>query len=56
MTGHVPYTGSIDKNWKLNFIDKSKDMIETAELYKANSSDKALVKGAVYEKHRPSSI
>ena len=50
MTGHVPYTGSIDKNWKLNFIDKSKDMIETAELYKANSSDKALVKGAVYVK------
>ena len=50
MTGHVPYTGSINKNWKLNFIDKSKDMIETAELYKANSSDKALVKGAVYVK------
>ena len=50
MTGHVPYNGQIDKNWKLNFVDKTKAVIETAEFYKAQSSDKHLVKGAVYVK------
>ena len=50
VSGHVPYTGQIDKNWKLNFVDKTKEVIETAELYKAQSEDKNLVKGAVYVK------
>lgn len=50
MTGHVPYTGSIDKNWKINFIDKSKTIIESADFYRAESKDSGLVKGALYIK------
>ncbi len=50
MTGYVPYTGGVDKSWRLNFIDKSKDMMESAELYRADSGDKHLVKNAVYVK------
>lgn len=48
MTGHVPYTGSIDKNWKINFIDKSKTIIESTDFYRAESKDSGLVKGALY--------
>ena len=50
MTGHVPYTGSIDKNWKINFIDKSKTIIESTDFYRAESKDSGLVKGALYIK------
>ena len=50
MTGHVPYTGSIDKNWKTNFIDKSKTIIESTDFYRAESNDTGLVKGALYIK------
>ena len=50
MTGHVPYTGSIDKNWKINFIDKSKTIIESTDFYRAESKDSSLVKGALYIK------
>ena len=50
MTGHVPYTGSIDKNWKINFIDKSKTIIESTDFYRAGSKDSGLVKGALYIK------
>jgi hypothetical protein len=50
MTGYVPYTGGVDKSWRLNFIDKTKDMMESAELYRADSGDKHLVKHAVYVK------
>ena len=50
MTGHVPYTGSIDKNWKINFIDKSKTIIERTDFYRAESKDSGLVKGALYIK------
>ena len=50
MTGHVPYTGSIDKNWKINFIDKSKTIIENTDFYRAESKDSGLVKGALYIK------
>lgn len=50
MTGYVPYTGGVDKSWRLNFIDKSKDMMESAELYRADSGDKHLVKNSVYVK------
>ena len=50
MTGHVPYTGSIDKNWKINFIDKSKTIIESTDFYRAESKDSCLVKGALYIK------
>lgn len=48
MTGHVPYNGEVDKNWKINFVDKSKEMVKTAEFYKAESKDENLVKGALY--------
>ena len=50
MTDHVPYTGSIDKNWKINFIDKSKTIIESTDFYRAESKDSGLVKGALYIK------
>lgn len=50
MTGHVPYTGEIDKKWKINLIDKSREMVETADFYKAESKDKNLIKGAIYVK------
>lgn len=50
MTGHVPYAGSIDKNWKINFIDKSKTIIESTDFYRAESKDSGLVKGALYIK------
>ena len=50
MTGRVPYTGNMDKSWRVNLLDKSKNMVETAELYKAKSSDKQLLKGGVYVK------
>ena len=50
MTGHVPYNGSIDKNWKINFIDKSKTIIESTDFYRAESKDSGLVKGALYIK------
>ena len=50
MTGHVPYTGSIDKNWKINFIDKSKTIIGSTDFYRAESKDSGLVKGALYIK------
>ena len=50
ITGHVPYTGSIDKNWKINFIDKSKTIIESTDFYRAESKDSGLVKGALYIK------
>ena len=50
MTGHVPYTGSIDKNWKINFNDKSKTIIESTDFYRAESKDSGLVKGALYIK------
>lgn len=50
MTGHVPYTGSIDKNWNINFIDKSKTIIESTDFYRAESKDSGLVKGALYIK------
>lgn len=50
MTGYVPYTGGIDKSWRLNLLDQSKDMLESAELYRADSGDKHLVKNAVYVK------
>lgn len=50
MTGHVPYNGSIDKNWKINFIDKSKTIIESTDFYRAESKDNGLVKGALYIK------
>lgn len=50
MTSHVPYTGSIDKNWKINFIDKSKTIIESTDFYRAESKDSGLVKGALYIK------
>ena len=33
MSGHVPYTGEIDKNWKLNLVDRSKQLIEDAQFY-----------------------
>mgnify|MGYP000106894151 FL=1 len=50
MTGYVPYTGGIDKSWRLNLLDQSKDMLESAELYRADSGDRHLVKNAVYVK------
>ena len=50
MTGHVPYTGRIDKTWKINFIDKSKTIIESTDFYRAESKDSGLVKGALYIK------
>lgn len=50
VTGFIPYKGKIDKNWRVNFIEKSKRFIETAEFYKANSDDKNLTKDAVYIK------
>ena len=33
MSGHVPYTGEIDKNWKLNLVDRSKQLVEDAQFY-----------------------
>lgn len=50
MSGHVPYTGEIDKNWKLNLVDRSKQLIEDAQFYRASSKDPGLVKGAMYIK------
>ena len=35
MSGHVPYTGAIDKNWKLNLVDRSKPVSYThLDVYK----------------------
>lgn len=48
--GVVEYKGKIDKNWKINFVEKSKRFLETAEFYKAKSEDKALKNNAVYVK------
>lgn len=50
MSGVVPYSGEIGKGWKVNLADRSRQMVETAELYKAKSSDKDLVKNSVYVK------
>lgn len=50
MTGHVPYTGEADKKWKLNLVEKSRNLVESADFYKAQSQDKNLVKGALYVK------
>ena len=50
MSGHVPYTGEIDKNWKLNLVDRSKQLVEDAQFYRASSKDPGLVKGAMYIK------
>lgn len=49
-TGVIPYKGKIDKNWKVNFVEKSKRFIDTAEFYRAKTDDKNLVDGAVYIK------
>lgn len=49
-TGVIPYKGNVDKNWKINFVEKSKRFIETAEFYKADSDDTNLLRNAVYVK------
>ena len=50
MNGHIPYTGNVDKKWKINFVDKSKQIIDTVDFYRASSADAGLVKGTVYIK------
>lgn len=48
--GVVQYKGKIDKNWKINFVEKSKRFLETAEFYKASNTDKNLTNNGVYVK------
>lgn len=44
----VPYSGKVDKDWKIKF--SAKDFVENASFYKASSTDSNLVEGALYVK------
>lgn len=44
----VPYSGSIDKDWKIKF--SAREFVENASFHKATASDSNLVKDALYLK------
>ncbi len=49
---HGHYTGNIDKNWSINLIEKDgtvSDLVEKAELYKADEADYLSYKGVTNE-------
>ena len=46
----VPYTGKIDKDWKIHFSAHTKGHVEKASFHTASSEDSYLEKGAVYVK------
>ena len=52
VVAHGHYTGNIDKNWSINLIEKDgtvADLVEKAELYKADEADYLSYKGVTNE-------